>query len=195
MPVFGLLTGWFTDWLALRMIFRPQEKRRYLFGLVEWQGLFLKRRKEIAEEYGALVADEVLTPRNIMEAILKGPLSDRLFNLVQKQVQRTIDEQAGIARPFVVLAVGGTRYQEMKRVIAEKVMERMPETMRHIERYAADALDIRNTLTSKMRELTPAEFESLLRPAFQQDEWILIAVGAALGFLVGELQVFLMLHH
>lgn len=46
-----------------------------------------------------------------------------------------------------------------------------------------------------MRELTPAEFESLLRPAFQQDEWILIAVGAALGFLVGELQVFLMLHH
>ena len=83
----------------------------------------------------------------------------------------------------------------MKRVIAEKVMERMPETMRHIERYAADALDIRNTLTSKMRELTPAEFESLLRPAFQQDEWILIAVGAALGFLVGELLVFLMLHH
>ena len=67
--------------------------------------------------------------------------------------------------------------------------------MRHIERYAADALDIRNTLTTKMRELTPAEFESLLRPAFQQDEWILIAVGAALGFLVGELQVFLILHH
>jgi hypothetical protein len=46
-----------------------------------------------------------------------------------------------------------------------------------------------------MRELTPAEFESLLRPAFPQDEWILIAVGAALGFPVGELQVFLMLHH
>ena len=195
MPVFGLLTGWFTDWLALRMIFRPQEPRRYLFGLVEWQGLFLKRRREIADEYGALVADEVLTPRNIMEAILKGPLSDRLFNMVQKQVQRMVDDRAGLAKPFVVLAVGSTKYQEMKRLIAEKVMERMPETMRHIERYAADAMDIRNTLTGKMRELTPTEFETLLRPAFQQDEWILIAVGAALGFLVGELQVFLMLHH
>jgi hypothetical protein len=66
--------------------------------------------------------------------------------------------------------------------------------MRHVERYAADALDI-NTLTGKMRELIPNEFEALLRPAFQQDEWILIAVGAALGFLVGELQVLLMLHH
>ena len=195
MPIFGALTGWLTDWLALQMIFRPQEPTRYLFGLVEWQGLFLKRRKQIAEEYGALVADEVLTPRNIMEAILKGPLSDRLFNMVQRQVQHLVDDRAGLAKPLVVMAVGSTRYQEMKRLIAEKVMERMPDTMRHVERYAADALDIRNTLTSKMRELTPNEFEGLLRPAFQQDEWILIAVGAALGFLVGELQVFLMLHH
>jgi hypothetical protein len=45
-----------------------------------------------------------------------------------------------------------------------------------------------------MQELTPTEFEGILRPAFQQDEWILIAVGAMLGFLVGELQVFLMTH-
>ena len=43
-----------------------------------------------------------------------------------------------------------------------------------------------------MQELTPDEFEGLLRPAFQQDEWILIAVGAVLGFLVGEMQVLVM---
>jgi len=60
---------------------------------------------------------------------------------------------------------------------------------------AAGTLDIRNTLTSRIRELTPAEFESLLRPAFhQQDEWISIAVGAALGFLVGGCRCS-MLHH
>ena len=39
-----------------------------------------------------------------------------------------------------------------------------------------------------MQELTPEEFEGVLRPAFKQDEWILITVGAVLGFLVGELQ-------
>lgn len=43
MPVFGLFTGWLTDWLALKMIFEPKEPKRY-FGLVTWQGLFLKRR-------------------------------------------------------------------------------------------------------------------------------------------------------
>ena len=37
--------------------------------------------------------------------------------------------------------------------------------------------------------LPPDEFEGMLRPAFKEDEWILIAVGAALGFVVGVLQL------
>ncbi|HEY0640892.1 MAG TPA: DUF445 family protein [Pseudonocardiaceae bacterium] len=188
MPLFGLFTGWFTDWLALRMVFHPKEPRRYL-GLFEWQGLFLRRRQEIAGDYGALIAKEILTPHNVIDSVLRGPLSDRLFVLVQREVQRVLDQQTGPARPFVVLAVGSTRYQQMKRLVAEKVMEKLPETMAYVEDYAADAMDIRNTLVSKMRKLSAEEFEGLLRPAFEQDEWILIAVGAALGFGVGELQL------
>ena len=193
MPLFGGFTGWFTDWLALKMVFNPKHPTRYL-GIFEWQGLFLKRRKEVAAEYGRLIAKEIITPDRIIDAILRGPLSDRMFGMVQKQVQRLVDEQAGLAKPIVVFAVGSRQYQEMKRVIAEKVMERLPEAMKSMEAYAADAIDIENTLVSRMQELTPEQFEGLLRPAFEQDEWILIAVGAALGFIVGEFQVQVMLH-
>jgi uncharacterized membrane protein YheB (UPF0754 family) len=194
MPLFGGFTGWFTDWLALKMIFRPRQPTKYLFGLFEWQGLFLKRRKEVAAQYGALIATEIITPRNVMAEVLSGPLSDRLYETVLKHVQRSVDEQAGMAKPLVVFAVGGARYQEMKQAVAKKLMATLPETLRHVEDYAEDAMDLKNTLVTKMQQLTEQEFEGLLRPAFQQDEWILIAVGAALGFLVGEMQVFVMLH-
>jgi len=105
-----------------------------------------------------------------------------------------VDEQAGVARPLVALVVGTARYEEMKQAIARRLVERLPEALKSVEDYAADAMDLKNTLVGKMQQLTAEEFEQLLRPAFQQDEWILIAVGAALGFLVGELQVFVMLH-
>lgn len=192
-PLFGLFTGWFTDWLALKMIFNPKQPVRY-FGVFEWQGLFLRRRKQVAAHYGELVAQEIVTPQAIIEEILKGPLSDRLFALVQRQVQRTLDEQAGLAKPLVVFAVGTSRYQQMKKVVAEKVMAALPEALGHVEAYAQEAMDLKNLLVTKMQELTEEEFEGLLRPAFQQDEWILIAVGALLGFLVGEVQVHVMLH-
>ena len=120
MPLFGLFTGWFTDWLALKMVFNPKHPTKYFLGLIEWQGLFLKRRAEVSAEYGRLIAKEIVTPRNIIDAVLKGPLSDRLFNMVQKQVQKVVDEQSGIAKPFVVFAVGSTKYQEMKRLVAEE---------------------------------------------------------------------------
>jgi hypothetical protein len=37
--------------------------------------------------------------------------------------------------------------------------------------------------------LTPAEFQNLLRPAFQEDEWILIVLGGVTGALAGWLQL------
>jgi uncharacterized membrane protein YheB (UPF0754 family) len=190
MPIFGGLTGWFSDWLALKMIFEPREPKRY-FGVFRWQGLFLQRRKEVAADYGELIAKEIITPHNVMAAVLRGPLADRLFALVERQVTTALDRQTRLARPLMALTVGSRRYQEMKHSVAEKVMRRMPDTLTYIEDYAEEAMDIRNTLVQKMQELTPEEFEELIRPAFQQDEWILITVGAVLGFAVGELQVLL----
>lgn len=193
MPIFGFLIGWLTDWLALKMIFLPREPRRY-FGVFTWQGVFQKRRNEVAADYGDMIAAEVITVPNIVEAVLNGPKSDRLFQLIQREVQRTVDSQAGVIKPFVVAAVGTSRFQEMKATVAQKAMARVPDTVHHAEDYAVGALDVRNTIVERMRRLNRFEFEQLLRPAFRQDEWKLIAVGAIIGGLVGELQVLLMLH-
>ncbi len=193
MPIFGLFTGWFTDWLALKMIFDPKEEKKYL-GIFKWQGLFFKRQKEVASAYGALIAKEVLTPSNMIESILKGKLSDNLFTMIQQNVQKMVDEQAGVLKPVVVFAVGSAKYKNMKEAITERMVEQLPAALKHMEKYAEDAMDIQNTLVTKMQELTPEEFEGVLRPAFKQDEWILITVGAVLGFMVGELQVLLMEH-
>jgi hypothetical protein len=82
----------------------------------------------------------------------------------------------------------------MKETAAQRVLELVPDTIRHVEGYATEALDVRRTIVDQMQRLTPVQYEGILRPAFRQDEWKLIAVGAIIGFLVGELQVVLLLH-
>ena len=191
-PIFGGLTGWLTDWLALKLIFEPRKPSR-IFGVIPWHGLFMKRRNEVAVDYGTMVADEILTPANIIRGILNGPSSDRLYELVQKHVKKAVDEQAGLARPLVVFRIGSRSYQEMKASVASKIMEHAPEALKHVEEYAEDAMDLRNTLIAKVKELSDDEFESLLRPIFKAEEWKLILAGAVLGFLVGELQVQVMI--
>jgi len=186
LPLFGMCIGWLTDWLAIKLVFFPRERR---LGL---QGIFQKRRDEVAEQYGELIAREVMTIPNILDTVLNGPRADRAKALVRKAVGEVVDEQAELARPVVVAAIGEHRLREMKRDAAVLAIERLPETVRSAEAYLTDALDIRNTIATRMCDLTRVEYEELLRPAFRRDEWKLIAVGAAIGFVVGELQVFLL---
>ena len=191
LPAFGGFVGFFSDWIALQMMFRPQLPTKFM-GMT-FQGLFLKRQKEVAADYALLISKQLLTPANMMEELFRGAFSDRIMELVHKNVKRLVDEQAGVARPLVVYAVGSQRYIEMKNVVADRILQKMPETMKFVEAYAEDAMDVRNTLVTRMQDLTSQEFEGMLRPAFKEDEWSLIAVGAILGFLVGEAQVHFML--
>ncbi|WP_407640564.1 DUF445 family protein [Actinokineospora iranica] len=192
LPIFGAAIGWFTDWLAIKLVFFPREPVRIL-GLFPFQGVFQRRRAEVAKQYGALIAREVMTVPNIVEGILRNPKSDRLLSLIRQTVERTVDEQASIAKPLVAVAVGTRRFQDLKHAAADKAMSRLDATALQAEPYATRALDIGNTIAEKMNRLTREEYEGLLRPAFRQDEWKLIAVGATIGALVGHLQAVLML--
>ncbi|WP_104477858.1 DUF445 family protein [Actinokineospora auranticolor] len=192
LPVFGALIGWFTDWLAIKLVFFPREPRKIL-GLIPFQGVFQRRRKEVAKQYGALIAKEVMTVPNIVHGILTGPGSARLLTMISQLVRKSVDEQASIAKPFVAVAIGTQRFQEMKHAAADKAMTHLPAMALHTTPYATEALDIGGTIAEKMNRLTREEYEGLLRPAFRQDEWKLIAVGAVIGALVGHLQALLML--
>jgi len=192
LPAFGGFVGFFSDWAALQMMFRPLEPKKFLG--ITFQGLFLRRQQEVARDYAALISKQLLTPANMIEELCRGPLSDRIMDLIHRHVRVMIDNQAGMVKPLVVYAVGTRQYIDMKQQVAQKVMDQLPEAMKHMESYAEDAMDIRNTLVDRMQRLTSTEFEGMLRPAFKEDEWALIAVGAALGFIVGELQVQFMLN-
>lgn len=191
LPAFGGFVGFFSDWIALQMMFRPLRPKKILgFTL---QGLFIKRQNEVAADYAALISKQLLTSRNMMEELFSGTHSARVIELVSRHVKQEIDLQAGIVRPLVVYAMGGEKYQRLKEQVATRIMAQLPETMKHVESYAEDAMDVRNTLVTRMQQLSPEEFEGMLRPAFKEDEWSLIIVGAVLGFLVGEMQIHLML--
>jgi uncharacterized membrane protein YheB (UPF0754 family) len=193
MPLFGLFVGWTTDWLALKMVFRPTQERR-LLGPLRWQGRFHRRRHEVTEHYGDMLTREILTPRLLLDAMLTGPASDRLFAMVERAARDAMDAEVGLARPVMTLTVGSARYEELKRTVSRRAIGRIPETAAHLEAYAEGALDIRNTVVGKMHQLTTDEYEGILRPVFKEDEKVLIAVGALLGFLVGELQVVIVTH-
>ncbi len=187
LPLGGLIVGWATNWLALQMIFRPESPTKV--GPFVLQGLFLKRQEAVAAEYAGLFAREILDPRSLVDAVLRGPASDRLYGMVHGHLMEAIDDSVGRSSAVIELAVGGDQWKAMKTAIAERLTAALPESLESIHDYAGEALAVEESLRNRLVELPPKEFVSVLRPVFEEDEWILIALGAALGALAGAAQV------
>lgn len=192
MPVFGAAIGFLTDWLAIRMVFQPREPI-VVAGVLTVHGSFHRRRAAVAKQYGEIIAAEVLTPQNLLTALLRGPRSDRVIELVERTVTAVVEQQAGPFRPLVSATIGPGRMAEMKRAAAAAAVTRMPAASRGAHGYLADAMAVADLVEERILRLSPEEYEELLRPAIKQDEWKLITVGGVIGALIGELQVLLML--
>ncbi len=192
LPAFGFGVGFVSDWVALNMLFEP--KKPILFGNYTIQGLFLKRQQAVARDYARIIASDILTPRTIIGEIVSGPLSERLQAMVDRRVREMVDSKASIVKPFLVMAVGAQTFQNMKSDVSNRLMTDLKDVILSAENYVQSALDVENIVATKMQAMTPLEFEGLLRPVFKQEEWILIMVGALLGFAVGEMQLVIMTH-
>ena len=189
LPLAGLIVGYATNWLALKLIFEPINEKSVL-GM-KFQGLFIKRQNEVAEEYAKMLTDEIFTFDRIFAAIINGTTKDRFVNLVLKHAERGIDEGVGISKPVVNLVAGKRNYEKMKNVVLDKVIREMPVSVKPVFSYADDAMDLETVFRTKMQALTPIEFVGFLRPVFQEDELKLILIGAVLGMAAGFAQLYL----
>ncbi len=187
LPLGGLIVGWATNWLALKMIFNPKKEVRVAGMKVH--GLFIKRQREVATEYSKIVSAKILTVERMFDRIFRGKASDDLVGIMQGHIKRAIDEQAGLSKNIYQLFAGTKKYDQLKDMAATRFVESLPFSIHRTFEYTETALDLETTMRDKMIGLSPDEFEGVLRPAFQEDEWILILVGAVLGALAGFAQL------
>jgi uncharacterized membrane protein YheB (UPF0754 family) len=189
LPVFGILVGYFTNYLALQLIFRPLKPVK--IGNFSIQGMFIKRQQEVSVEYSRMVASKIITIENIFEYIIRGPGSTRLRKIVRRQIDKTINETAGVLRSALEAYTGSRMFVHIRNIACFRFMQELPMNIRHVFGYAENALDLEAILREKMSTLTPEEFEAFLRPVFKEDEMTLILIGAALGGIAGLAQYFI----
>lgn len=187
MPLVGVVVGLATNWLALQMVFRPQQPTRYL-GVVTYQGVFARRQAEIARDYGKIAAEQILTPRNLIRLVTEGAGGERLARLISETVATRLDTEWKKVEPLVPVRVEPEVLARIKQLAAQRIVARIPDVTPELETYIERKLDVARTIEGKLAALPKAEFERVLRGLFEEDELILIIIGGVLGGAVGLVQ-------
>jgi uncharacterized membrane protein YheB (UPF0754 family) len=188
LPFFGIIVGFATNWIALRIIFQPLTPKK--IGPFILHGLFLKRQREVADIWCEIITEEIITIRNIINDMLTGPNSEYTQRIIRKHIRNVVDEAVGLTKPLIQFTVGVKEYMKIKETATEKAIFATTTAFDDPVFNKDRAKVVKTMIQQRMETLSSEEFQHLLRPAFQEDELKLIILGAVLGFGAGIAQLF-----
>jgi uncharacterized membrane protein YheB (UPF0754 family) len=186
LPLGGVIIGWVVNYIGIEMIFEPVHYTKW----VPWhQGLLLKRKHEVTELYAELIADNVITLRNIGDELMTGVRSDRTRQMLYDQLKPAVDKAIGPARTAVKVAIGSREYEQIRSSVALEATTFAPVAFADAEFNRRQAGKIRQFIAAQMHAMGPDDFVEMLRSAIKQDEWLLFVHGGALGLFAGLLHL------
>ncbi len=203
------LWGFLTNWIAIWMVFNPivpvyirfpqifRFSRRFPFvlptlpkiGKLPWQGAFMRRQPEVSAVFAEVVTQDLITVKSIMSEMMYGTRSNKTRHILKRHINSVMDTP--LLRTVLQMTIGMNEYAKLKSDMVDKSIE---ATMKPVASPALNhsrGLKIYKIFYERLLKLSPPEFQNLLRPAFHEDEWILIVLGGITGALAGAVQLFL----
>ena len=144
-PVLGALIGYITNWLAVRMLFRPREAK-YLFGrrLPFTPGVIPRGKERLGKAMGSIINTQLLTEESIREHLT----SDEFISLVRGAIRNTEERLKADDRTFrrwLDETVGEEKTAQSAKKIQDFLTEKAAEKLSEMQigRRAAGLLAIK----------------------------------------------------
>lgn len=185
-PAIGGLIGWSTNWLAVKMIFRPIKKRRIL-GLFPVQGLIGRRQPELAKAIGRVVGNHLVEHKDVVKSLNKLDFGGILGGLLDKGLAPKIQELRGL--PLIGGFLTEERVQSLKHSIVDSVMTHKEQVLDEVEKGLAKGLDVPGLVEKKVASFAIEKLEALILDVASKELRAIEVLGGVLGVLIGAMQV------
>jgi len=190
-PVVGALVGWFTNWLAIRMLFRPRKP----VSILGWslQGVIPRRHVQIADRIAETVENSLLTQEDLEKAMSGVQWHEEVDRLIRKVLHdrgpgSIMDMIPGISQAWnsVILPT----LQDVLRREVIRFLDRYRSTFVSKLRHSVDIREIVRTRVERFElEALEGLVLSVARREFAHIQW----VGAITGALIGVVQGIILL--
>lgn len=184
LPGVGALIGYGTNYLAVRMIFRPVQPVRIL-GLT-FQGLVPRRQAELAASVGRVVGDHLFSHEDMLEALGRIDLGALVDTALDKGLAPKLAEYQRM--PFVGAFLTDDRVKDLRAAVVRGVVGRKEEVFASIEAAVRDGIDVHTIVERKVAGFEVARLEALILEVASRELRAIEVLGGVLGFAVGLVQ-------
>lgn len=185
MAVVGGLIGWFTNYLAVKMLFRPFKPWRIPLTKFELQGLIPKRRAEIAASIGVTIEKELISVKELVSRLIEGENKQELIRTIRVKILTVIDERIPSIIP------GGIKQailSKLRDILNKEITDFVDNSMGDMIEDSIRKIDISNMVEEQINSFELEEIERLILEISGRELKYIELLGGVLGAAIGLIQ-------
>ena len=188
-PVAGAIIGWVTNYVAIKLLFRPHIPFSILGYQV--QGVIPKRRKEIARSMARAIEKDLLSSGDFAKALSGLDWEKEIENTVEEAVEHRFSSRY-LKLPVVGLVSENLKGQ-VKLILTKEIISHLDRKKDSLAAKVKESIDVQELLVTKIDKLDLKKFEKLLTDFIARELKHLEYLGGVMGFIIGLFQSILTL--
>jgi uncharacterized membrane protein YheB (UPF0754 family) len=186
-PLISAFIGWFTNWIAIKMLFHPRIPKKILG--ITFHGIFPKRQQQFAEKLGKLVSQELLSFKDIEQKITSPENLKKIMPVVDAHIEQFLRVKLADAMPMISMFIGDKTIAQLKEVFMKELEILFPQLMSNYMNNLQNELDLEKIVTQKVSNFSSDKLEEILNAIMSKEFRFVEIIGAVLGFVIGVLQL------
>ena len=188
LPFIAALVGWFTNFIAVKMLFYPKEPVNIL-GLFKLHGIFPKNQQQVAEKLGKMVAEELLSSEDLKEKLSHPENILSVTEVVEAKIDFYLNVTFPKQYPITSTLVSEKRKGKIKDDLMAEVNETIPAAVEGYVSNIEERFNVEQIIKEKVSHLAPERLENLLMTLLKKEFKFIEYIGAVIGFIIGWIQV------
>lgn len=192
MVLVGTLIGWFTNYLAIKLLFRPYTEKKFLFFRI--QGLIPKRKDEIIENVAHIVENELISLSDITEKIKNAEIDDKIIDdLLDKIIGENLKNKILEKNLLLKMFVNDSLMDKIKGYAKNGILENKEEIIEKIVEMVEDKINFKDIMLNKMENFSLEELEDIILKVSKNELKHIEIIGGILGGIIAIFQFLLLL--
>ena len=178
--------GWITNWVAIKMLFRPH--REINFGLFKIQGLIPKRKAEIGTGIANIIQNELISVKDVISNIDREEFSKRLNKLIDDVLDKNLKKKVKEKFPLLQMFFTDKVAKDTGNTIKDIVMENQEKIFEIFSNYAEENIDFEIIISDKISNFSLDKLEEIITLLAKRELKHIEVIGAILGMIIGAVQ-------
>lgn len=182
----GAMIGWITNYIAIKMLFRPYKEMNFLFFKI--QGLIPKRRSEIAISIADTVQKELISLKDITSSLNADELEEKMGTVIDKILEEKLESEITKKFPMLAMFLSDEIINKIKSMIKTSILENKETIINMFTNYLEEKVDFKKIIIENVEAFSLEKLEEITYSLAKKELKHIEVIGAILGGIIGVFQ-------